>query len=57
MYRITLFNLGAEGIFGYGASEVLGQPLAILFPLRLRATYQQLVENLRSLTVIKPVAE
>ena len=34
--RITLFNDGAERIFGYSRREVLGRSLAILMPERLR---------------------
>lgn len=43
--RITLFNEGAESIFGYSADEILGQPLDILVPARLRAIHHQHVQN------------
>jgi PAS domain S-box-containing protein len=39
--RITLFNQGAEKIFGYTASEVLGKPLDILIPERLREVHRR----------------
>ncbi len=40
-FRILVFNAGAEGIFGYAAAEVLGQPLAILLPQRFRTAHAE----------------
>lgn len=37
--RITLFNHGAERIFGYTAAEIIGQPLLTLLPLRAAASH------------------
>jgi PAS domain S-box-containing protein len=34
--RIELFNRGAEHVFGYSAAEVIGRPIEILLPERLR---------------------
>ncbi|HEY9701754.1 MAG TPA: PAS domain S-box protein [Allocoleopsis sp.] len=39
--NITLFNKGAEKIFGYLASEVLGKPLDILLPKRFNFAHKQ----------------
>jgi PAS domain S-box-containing protein len=38
--RITLFNRGAEQIFGYAAEEVIGQSLNLLIPPRFRDVHE-----------------
>jgi PAS domain S-box-containing protein len=43
--QITLFNKGAERIFGYAAEEVLGKPLAMLMPSRLAGVHHQHVSH------------
>src|SRR5215211_7940134 len=37
--RVTLFNQGAEKIFGYTAPEVLGLPLDLLLPVLFRDSH------------------
>ena len=37
--RIVHFNYGAEKIFGYAASEMIGQPLTVLLPERFRSAH------------------
>jgi PAS domain S-box-containing protein len=41
--RITLFNQGAEKIFGYTAQEVIGQQLDLLLPLRFTDAHRHYV--------------
>ena len=43
--RITLFNKGAEKIFGYTATEVLGQSLDLLLPQNARKSHQHHVKE------------
>jgi PAS domain S-box-containing protein len=38
--RIHLFNQAAESMFGYGAEEVIGQPIDRLIPVRHRAAHE-----------------
>ena len=45
--RITLFNEGAEQIFGWKADEILGEPLNRLLPERSRGVHHKHVENFR----------
>jgi PAS domain S-box-containing protein len=46
--KITLFNEGAEQIFGWSSDEVLGKPLEILLPERVREGHRAHVERFRS---------
>jgi len=43
--KISLFNQGAERIFGYGAGEVLGRSLGILMPKRFRKGHSEQIEG------------
>lgn len=43
--RITLFNDGAERVFGYTRAEALGAPLDMLIPERFRAIHRRHVES------------
>ena len=43
--RITLFNQGAEQIFGYRAREVVGEFLEILLPEQFRHSHKNLVKK------------
>jgi PAS domain S-box-containing protein len=43
--KITLFNQGAEKIFGYTAAEAIGQPLDLLLPLRFAQVHRQHVAD------------
>jgi PAS domain S-box-containing protein len=42
---ITMFNRGAEYIFGYSADEVLGRPLDVLLPERFRGGHSRHMRN------------
>ncbi len=56
--RITLFNQGAERIFGYSAPEVLGQPLSLLMSDPVSHAHRQSVaEYARSGGNARPMAE
>ena len=43
--RIVLFNPAAEKIFGFSADEVLGRPVTMLIPERLRPRHEEYVRR------------
>lgn len=47
-HRITMFNEGAERIFGYPKSEIMGQPLDILLPERFRLAHGRHIGTLEA---------
>jgi PAS domain S-box-containing protein len=50
--RILLFNQGAEKVFGYAATEVIGQPLDLLLPQRFARQHRGHVENFAKATEV-----
>jgi PAS domain S-box-containing protein len=56
--RILLFNQGAEKVFGYPASEVIGKPLDVLLPQRFVRAHEGHVEEFaRSPEVSRTMAQ
>jgi PAS domain S-box-containing protein len=45
--RIVMFNRSAEQIFGYSASEIIGEPLDILLPHDVAPRHREYVEQFR----------
>ncbi|HYO59349.1 PAS domain S-box protein [Archangium sp.] len=49
---VTSWNLGAEALFWYSAREMLGKPVAVLFPEELRERYRALEDDVRQGRVV-----
>jgi PAS domain S-box-containing protein len=45
--QVTLFNPAAERMFGYSASEMIGQPITRLIPMHQRAGHEAHVDRFR----------
>ncbi len=57
-HAITLFNPGAEKIFGYRAEDVIGKPVHLLLPARYRAMHAaHLKAFLSSGDTLRPMGE
>jgi PAS domain S-box-containing protein len=50
--RITLFNQGAEQIFGYSTHEVLGRPIDILLPESAASKHHSHIESFAASSVV-----
>jgi PAS domain S-box-containing protein len=50
-HRVTMFNHGAENIFGYTAADVIGKPLDVLLPAGVDATHAHAVREFAAGTV------
>lgn len=56
--NVTLFNPGAEKIFGYSPHEIIGRQLNVLIPERYRRTHGTQVDDFkRAGDVLRPMAE
>jgi PAS domain S-box-containing protein len=49
--RITLFNDGAEHVFGYARAEIIGQPLDVLLPDRFARSHGGHIDRFKTSTV------
>lgn len=54
-FTITLFNQGAEKMFGYPSQDILGQPLRTLLPDDLVASYSSQIQQLGDATTTAPM--
>ena len=52
--NVTSWNKSAERMFGYSAEEMLGKPISILFPERLRAEEKFITDRCRSGERVEP---
>ena len=56
--RITLFNQGAERVFGYAASDVIGELIDLLMPQRFGDAHRRHIEEFaRSPDVARPMGQ
>jgi PAS domain S-box-containing protein len=50
--KITMFNHGAEKVFGYTAQEIMGQPLGMLMPVRFTRAHHAHVRGFGETAVV-----